>query len=360
MPQVPVSRSEILEHVARIDAEKYSRRRNHTDGGTRISAFLTRGLVTLPEVRDVVLQRHTPGQAYKFVFELAWREYWQREWTFRGDAIFADVKRPQHPVTSTRIPRAVLDARTGVGALDAAVRELYASGYMHNHERMWLAGLVCNTARTHWWEPSRWLYYHLLDGDPASNTLSWQWVAGTFGHQKYLAAQENINRYSAHRQHGGIIDHDYDVLAELPVPDVLSERADLELTWTPPPAETLVIDPTKPTVLHHPFWLNASWRADLDANRVVLLEPGWFERFPVSPLVTDHIVRCAREIPGAQLVVADFDDLRLGDDVYFMDHPSVPHWRGRADEMPRLFPHVPDKSYGSFTSYWKQCQRTKR
>ena len=113
-------------------------------------------------------------------------------------------------------------------------------------------------------------------------------------------------------------------------------------------------------MLYHSFWLNASWRADQDANRIVLLEPSWFARFPVSPLVTDYIVRCAREIPGAQVVVAEFDDLQLGDDVHFMRHPSVPHWRGSADEMPRLFPHVPDKSYASFTSYWKQCQKTTR
>ncbi len=360
MQSVPVSRSGVLAHIAQIDAAKYARRRNHTDGGTRISVFLTRGLVSLPEVRDEVLQRHTPSQAYKFIYELAWREYWQREWQFRRDAIFSDVKRPQHPVASNLIPRTVLEARTGIEALDAAVRDLYDTGYMHNHERMWLAGLACNIARTHWWEPSLWLYYHLLDGDPASNSLSWQWVAGTNSGKKYLPAQENINTYSSYRQRGSIIDHDYDVLAELPVPEQLSERAELDLTWAPPHGDTLVIDPAKPTVLYHSFWLNASWRESQDANRVVLLEPSWFARFPVGPPVTEYIVRCAREIPGAQVVVAEFDDLRLDGDVYFMQHPSVPHWRGAADTMPQLFPQVPERSYGSFTSYWKQCQKTLR
>ena len=360
MPRLPVSRAEILEHIAGIDAETYARRRNHTDGGTRISAFLTRGLVSLPEVRDEVLRRHTPGQAYRFIFELAWREYWQREWQFGHDAIFSDVKRPQHPVTSTLMPRAVLEARTGIEALDAAVRELYDTGYMHNHERMWLAGLVCNIARTHWWTPSLWLYYHLLDGDPASNSLSWQWVAGTNSHRKYPPSQENINTYSSYRQRGSLIDQDYGVLAELPVPELFSDRDDLVLTWTAPPSDTLVIDPAKPTILYHPFWLNASWRQHGAANRVVLLEPSWFARFPVSGAVTDYILRCAREIPGAQVVVADFDDLGLGDDVYFMQHPAVRHWRGSADEMPRLFPQVPAKSFGSFTSFWKQCQKTSR
>ena len=183
--------------------------------------------MSLPEVRDEVLRRYSPAQAGKFVIELAWREYWQREWTFRGDAIFSDVKDPQHPVSSTRLPRAVLEAHTGVDALDAAIRTLYDDGYAHNHERMWLAALVCNTARTHWWRPSQWMYYHLMDGDPASNSLSWQWVSGTYGHQRYLAAQQNLNEYSAYRQHGSIIDRDYHVLADMPVPDELRDRAAL-------------------------------------------------------------------------------------------------------------------------------------
>ncbi|MBX7450867.1 hypothetical protein GR927_23040 [Mycolicibacterium sp. 3033] len=355
-----VSRADVLDRVSAIDAGRYARTRNFTDGGTQISPYLTRGLVTLPEVRDMVLERFTRSQAYKFVFELAWREYWQREWTFLGDRIFGDVKHPQHPVSSRRMPRAVLDAEIGVAALDAAVRGLYDTGYMHNHERMWLAGLTCNIGRTHWWEPARWLYYHLLDGDPASNSLSWQWVAGTNSHKKYMPAQQNINKYSQMRQHGTIIDHGYGALAEMAVPDVLIERADLDLSWSAPPSDAVVIDPAKPTLLYHSFWLNAAWRGDVDANRIVLMEPSWFARFPVSPKVTGYLLRCAREIPGAQVVVAEFDDLDLGDDVTFMRHPSVPHWRGTADEMPQMFPNVPEKSYASFTSFWKQCERTTR
>ena len=338
---------------------QYARRRNHTDGGTRISAFLTRGLVTLPEVRDDVLDRYTAGQAYKFVFELAWREYWQREWTFRGDAIFSDIKRPQYPVSSRRMPRAVLEADTGIDALDAAIRGLYDTGYMHNHERMWLAGLICNTARTHWWEPSRWLYYHLLDGDPASNSLSWQWVAGTFSHKKYIAAQANINKYSAHPQHGTYLDHDYGVPRRNGGPrrafgthrprsdlDAAAERATRRSIRRSRRCSITRSGSTRRGVpIRTPTASSCSSRAGSRASRSARSSP------------TTSCAARAR-FPGAQVVVAEFDDLQLGDDVHFMRHPSVPHWRGTADEMPRLFPHVPDKSYASFTSYWKQCQKT--
>mgnify|MGYP006195700273 CR=1 FL=1 len=60
---------------------------------------------------------------------------------------------------------------------------------------MYLAAMVCNNAKSHWLTPARWMYYHLLDGDLASNALSWQWVAGTFSHKKYIANQQNINKY---------------------------------------------------------------------------------------------------------------------------------------------------------------------
>jgi deoxyribodipyrimidine photo-lyase len=356
----PVALDDITAILDGIDAGRYARRRNFVDGGTRISPFLTRGLVTLPEARDAVLRRHSASTAEKFVFELAWREYWQREWRHRQDAIFSDLAHPQHPVASADLPAAVASARTGITALDAAITTLYDTGWMHNHERMWLAGLVCNIARTHWWEPSRWLYYHLLDGDPASNMLSWQWVAGTVTGKKYLPAQPNINRYAGTAQHGGYLDHDYDALAGAPVPPPLAERTSVALTWTPPAVAPPTVDTTKPTVLYHPFWLNASWRSELDANRLVVLEPRWFDRFPVSAQVTDYLLRCAAQIPGAQVVVADIEDLTLGDEVYVMRHPSVPHWPGLADEMPMLFPDVPDRSYRSFSAFWKQCQKTGR
>lgn len=356
----PTAPGDIEAALDGIDATRYARRRNFTNGGTRISPFLTRGLVTLPEVRAAVLRRHTADEAAKFVYELAWRGYWQHEWAVRRDGIFTEEPHPQQPVTSTHLPAAVVEARTGVRALDEAVTELGETGWIHNHQRMWLAGLVCNIARTHWWGPSRWMYYHLVDGDPASNMLSWQWVAGTLTGRKYLPAQHNINRYAGTAQRHSFLDHDYEVLSELPVPETLSERTELDLRWQPPAARAPMLDAARPTVLYHPFWLNASWRDDMDANRLVLLEPSWFRRFPVSLRVTEYLLQCAAQIPGAQVVVADFADLALTGEVFYMQHPAVGHWRGHGDAMPRLFPDVPDRSYRSFSAFWKQCQKSGR
>lgn len=118
---------------------------------------------------------------HKFVFELDWREYFRHVWAFRGEVIFESLGEGQLPRAcySSLLPKDIRHAATGVPVIDTAVRTLYASGYLHNHARMWLASYVVHIRKVHWRIAADWLYGHLLDGDLASNHLSWQWVAGT-------------------------------------------------------------------------------------------------------------------------------------------------------------------------------------
>jgi deoxyribodipyrimidine photo-lyase len=113
-------------------------------------------------------------------------------------------------VISEQLPRAIAEADTGLVVIDDCINALKQNGVMHNHARMWLAGISCNMAGTYWREPARWLHYHLLDGDLASNTLSWQWIAGTFSHKQYLANQSNIDKYSKTQQPGSWLDVPYE------------------------------------------------------------------------------------------------------------------------------------------------------
>ncbi|MGA1048830.1 MAG: FAD-binding domain-containing protein, partial [Minisyncoccia bacterium] len=136
----------------------------------------------------------------KLLFELAWKEYFLRVWENKMDDIWTDLKHPAS-YSNTQIPSNIVDANTGINTIDSAIEELYQTGYMHNHARMWTASLVTNIAKSYWKIPSQWMYYHLLDGDIASNTLSWQWVSGTFSSKKYFANQENINKYSKTNQY---------------------------------------------------------------------------------------------------------------------------------------------------------------
>ena len=343
-----------------IDPSKYAAERNYLEKSTRLSVYITRGILTLPQIKEHLLLKFTTNQCYKLIFELAWREYWQREWRVRGDAIFWDIKRSQENVESELLPAAILNASTRVEVLDAGIRQLYETGYVHNHMRMWLSGLICNIAHTHWRHPADWMYYHLLDGDPASNDLSWQWVAGTFSSKTYLPAQENINKYSKTKQFNTYLDQSYEMLAEMPTPDILSERQATNLTWTAPETQELIIDKSKPTLLYHSFWLNSQWYKDVDASRILVLEPHWFKAHPVSQKVMDSILKIALEIPGMQVYVGDISSLKatLNPNIKYINHPSLNGWPGVAEDMPMLFPDVPLKSFGSFMSYWKQCEKT--
>ena len=342
-----------------INSISYGRERNYLGKSTRLSVYITRGVLTLPQIKTHLSGVYSKQENYKLVFELAWREYFQREWMIRGDAIFSDIKLDQTGVESDDLASSIVLANTGITALDDGLRELYETGYVHNHMRMWLSGLICNIGHTKWQQPAKWMYYYLLDGDPASNFLSWQWVAGTFSSKHYLPAQENINRYSGTNQLNTFLDKDYDELSVISTPDALSERQQIDLPWLPPEADVVSIDPSLPTLLYHSFWLNADWHKEMAANRILVIEPSWFNKFPVSSLVTESIVTIAREIPGIQIYVGDMKDLapKLSSTILSMSHPSVTHWPGTAEPMPSLFPNVPLRSYNSFMGFWKQCEK---
>ncbi|MDX1409150.1 MAG: FAD-binding domain-containing protein, partial [Saprospiraceae bacterium] len=193
----PARYEDIVARIDHIDPVAYGRTRNYLDGAvTRLSPYISRGVISTRQVMNRVLDRgYNPARIEKFLQELAWRDYWQQVWVALGEGINYDLRRPQEQVEHWVMPKAVAEAATGIDAVDAGIRELYDTGYMHNHLRMYLAAITCNIGRSHWRTPAQWMYYHLLDGDWASNALSWQWVAGTNSRRKYIANQDNINKF---------------------------------------------------------------------------------------------------------------------------------------------------------------------
>jgi deoxyribodipyrimidine photo-lyase len=205
---------------ARIDAvcpADYAHSRNAIDGAvTYLSPYITHGFVSLPEVLAGVAARHRLDVQHKFVFELGWRAYFRHVWQHRGDAILESLHEGLLPeqAYAAELPADIREARTGVPAIDTAVRTLYATGTLHNHARMWLASYVVHLRKVHWRAGADWLVAHLLDGDLASNHLSWQWVAGTGSHKPYLFNADNVARYAPTHWHspGSVIDQSYETL----------------------------------------------------------------------------------------------------------------------------------------------------
>ncbi|MDH5338529.1 MAG: deoxyribodipyrimidine photolyase, partial [Rubrivivax sp.] len=203
--------------IAAVRPAAYARTRNAIDGAvSNLSPYITHGFVSLADVLAGVTSRHALDVQHKFVFELGWRAYFRQVWQHRGDGILNSLHEGPLPDDAyvRVLPADIREACTGVPVVDAAVRALYASGTMHNHARMWLASYVVHVRKVHWRAGADWLVGHLLDGDLASNHLSWQWVAGTSSRKPYLFNADNVARHAPAAWHspGSVIDTSYEEL----------------------------------------------------------------------------------------------------------------------------------------------------
>ncbi len=356
----PTAYPKIIERLHAIDPIQYGKTRNFIDGAvTYLSPYISRGVVSASQVIEIVLQQgHPLKHIEKLVQELAWREYFQRVWQNMGAAILQDIRQPQPDVLHHQFPKQIENATTGISALDQHIQNLYDTGYMHNHVRMYTASMVCNMAKAHWLQPSRWLYYHLLDGDIASNTCSWQWVAGSFSAKKYYCNQENINLFTKTDQQHTFLDVAYEVLPSLPVPPALRETKELILSTTLPTSKEVILNPSLPLLIYNSYNLDPQWRKELKANRILVLEPSHFKAHPVSQKVIDFILHLAENIDDIQLYVGEIVDiphLKVFPSIHSKDHPAFTHYPGIKDALSWMFPSA--KATGSFSEFWKSCQK---
>ncbi len=171
-----------------------------------LSPYLRYRLITEPEVVAAVGERHAGMAAGKFVQEVGWRTYW-KGWLELRPAVWARflAERDAARGRGAGLAQAVAEAEagvTGIEGFDDWARELVAHGYLHNHARMWFASIWVFTLGLPWALGADFFLRHLVDGDPASNTLSWRWVAGLQTPGKtYLATADNIARYTDGRFH---------------------------------------------------------------------------------------------------------------------------------------------------------------
>ena len=187
--------------LSAIEPIDYARTRNFGDGKiTRLSPYIHHGIMSLNEVRNHALTKcNEPVQITKFIQELAWRDFWQRILTAHPQWAWEDVEPYKTGFIAQDyadvLPEDIAEGKTGVACIDAFIRELIQTGYIHNHARMYLASYVVHFRRIKWQIGARWFLQHLLDGDVASNNLSWQWVASTFSHKPYIFNLENVDKY---------------------------------------------------------------------------------------------------------------------------------------------------------------------
>ncbi len=193
--------AEAQARLAAIDPLDYGRTRNFGDGKvTQLSPYIRHGIVSLNRVRNEALQRCDKAQHIeKFLQELAWRDFWQRIYDAHPQWIWQDIEAYKTGFTAAdyadELPEDIAFGQTGVAVIDHFANDLRHTGYVHNHARMYLASYVVHFRRVKWQAGARWFLHHLLDGDPASNNLSWQWIASTFANKPYIFNLENVRKY---------------------------------------------------------------------------------------------------------------------------------------------------------------------
>jgi deoxyribodipyrimidine photo-lyase len=275
----------------------------------------------------------------------------------------------------------VAEAGTGVHAIDEAVRTLYRTGYLHNHARMWLASYLVHLRKIDWRAGARWMYAHLLDGDLASNTLSWQWVAGTWTGRPYLFDDGNVRPHAPDwAQPGGPLDRDYDELAAIATTrrvlaaptETGGDRVAEPPVFPVPPGESPVHAATPvtlarlgplgdgPIVLRHPWSLGA--RPAVPGRRIGMLVSDFHAEFPWSAGRWAFVLQAMAGATDA-IVLASRAEWR--DWLHARRHPVCALATlnpGYADVLdPRRITVVPvespfaepDRLCRSFSAYWK-------
>ena len=349
----------ILEKLNEVDPMLYGKTRNYVNGAvTYLSPYISRGVISTRQVLHAILAKgYSLPEIESFVKELCWRDYFQRVGQERN--LNSDIKQAQAPVSNHEVPSAIVEASTGIAGIDDAIQRLYDYGYMHNHCRMYTASVVCNVARSHWRQPALWMYYHLLDGDWASNACSWQWVAGANSSKKYYANQENINKFCSSSQVNTFLDASYEAIEIMEIPASLLATEQLMPKTELPVTAKLKVDNSLPTFIYNYYNLDPLWHKGEQANRILLLEPNFFSLYPVSEKCIRFMMDLSKNIPGIQVYTGSFESMRTEynlNNIFYKEHPLNNGYKGTEESRDWIAETVTGY-YPSFFSYWKKIEK---
>ena len=172
-----------------------------------LSAHVRRRIIREDELVRAAIDAHGLEAAETFIGEACWRTYW-KGWLEMRPSVWADYRAGlagdldvlKRDGAMAQRYAAAIEGRTGLDCFDAWAHELNETGYLHNHARMWAASIWIYTLDLPWRLGADWFLRHLIDADPASNTLSWRWVCGLHTPGKtYLARAGNIARFTGER-----------------------------------------------------------------------------------------------------------------------------------------------------------------
>ena len=202
------SRSEALDKLNKFiesDISNYDTKRNFDFGVTNrsnvscLSPYITHRLITEYETAKIVLKKYPFQKVDKFIQEIFWRVYW-KGWLELRPKVWVDFIEDLNTIKEDKNYLKAANGETDIECFNDWVNELKNFNYLHNHTRMLFASIWIFTLGLPWQKGAEFFMKYLYDGDPASNTLSWRWVAGiqTKG-KNYLAQSWNISKFTNNR-----------------------------------------------------------------------------------------------------------------------------------------------------------------
>ncbi len=198
-----------LNYFIENNLSDYSKLRNFDFGPEKrtnvscLSPYITHGVLCEQEIIEKSLNKFSFSKNEKFIQEVLWRTYW-KGWLELRPNVWSDylieLNKVREEFKNDKNYLAAIEGKTNIGCFNKWVNELKKNNYLHNHTRMWFASIWIFTLELPWQLGAEFFIQHLFDGDAASNTLGWRWVAGIQTQGKhYLASEWNIKKFTNNR-----------------------------------------------------------------------------------------------------------------------------------------------------------------
>ncbi|MEY4283366.1 MAG: hypothetical protein RL111_41 [Pseudomonadota bacterium] len=369
-----------------IHPYRYAQSRNHIEGAvTRLSPYLTHGLVSVPQLAEYLHRKHRLAIQHKLIYELGWREYHLHVQAHLGDGILQDLHAgPLPPMTLLdHMPEDIVTATSGIPMIDQSIQALYDTGYLHNHARLWLASYLVHLRKVHWRVGADWMHALLLDGELASNHLSWQWVTGTASSKPYLFNAENVARHAPSQWHSfnTVIDKDMETIEWMAQSKATFAQRDgsrepmvcPKVSALPPEDVAITTGAVSPeAIMQRDVWFIHPWSlghapASLpsDAVRVAGFETHIMQRWPWRHARWRFVGARMKDMAD-QVWMANAEEwakaLSAAKQVHVYAHPHMNLWPGVnwvVHEWPRLWPTL-EEPMPSFSKWWNAVNRSGR
>jgi len=198
-----------LNNFVEKNLSEYSKLRNFDFGPENrtnisgLSPYITHGVINEKEVIEKSLSKFSFSKNEKFIQEVLWRTYWKGWLELRPNVwtdYLVELNKIREEYKDNQNYKNAINGKTDIECFNYWIKELRENNYLHNHTRMWFASIWIFTLELPWQLGAELFMQHLYDGDSASNTLGWRWVAGIQTQGKhYLASEWNIKKFTNNR-----------------------------------------------------------------------------------------------------------------------------------------------------------------